>query len=247
MTPIGDVKSIKENGDELYLLTKDDDQKKLSMWKYDQSVDDFGVLEDFNWIENKITCEHTSFKLFQNVGVDHKRFLMSCQRKDGDDSVYLHTLENGWDELHRGTRFKEMNTAGSAGHGWRYIIRFENEIRTGDLFSDKFDRTYSANLFDNGHINAAHFWGTHKVIVIGVDNLYFVHGGYVLTQCPVPVGLIDGGSSYTDENLWVLADDGVYRYTVNENRFTKVKIHANIIYGFASRVWHDTYTGELYL
>jgi hypothetical protein len=128
VTPIGNVKSIKGNGDDLYLLTKDDEQKKLEMWKYDQSMDDFGVIENFEWIESKITCENTGFKLFQNVGEDHKRFLMSCQRADGNDSVYLHTQENGWKELHRGFRFKEMNTAGTEAHGWRYLVRFENEI-----------------------------------------------------------------------------------------------------------------------
>jgi hypothetical protein len=247
VTPIGHIESIKGKGDDLYLLTKDSEQKKLSMWKYDKSMDDFGVLENFEWMELEFSCKNTGFKLFQNVGEEHKRFLMSCQRADGNDSVYLHTRENRWIELHRGLRFIEMHTTGTEAHGWRYLVRFENVILTGDLFTHQSDHEFSSTLFDNGHISAVHFWGADKLIVIGVDNLYLVYDGYILKQCPVPAGLVDGGSSYTDQNLWVLSEDAIYKYSVQHNIFLKVRINIARVGDFAKRVWHDTFTGELYL
>jgi hypothetical protein len=62
----------------------------------------------------------------------------------------------------------------------------------------------------------------------------------------VPDGLVEGGSSYTDQNLWVLAEDAIYKYSVRENVFMKVRVSSDVG-KLAKRVWHDTFTGELYL
>jgi len=175
---------------------------------------------------------------------------MSCHRKSGQDSLYFHDENDEWREIHIGKNLQEINTIGELdGDGWSYVIQWKDSVEVGNLYKTDSHYQVPNSKFNNENIYATHFWGNDHLVIIGRENLYLYNFRQenIVRHCPVPKNLVTDGSSYTNENLWLLADSGVWFYESKSNTFMEVHINLSDFIGSLKQVWHDTYTGELYI